>query len=573
MSVDTAPKRFALTRRIGVVAVLFIALLALVYRLATPHSTSAASGSTQTAAGDWVTLKRGDFEVLCREEGELKPVKVTSMTFLRWGKISFMAPEGSYVKKGDKVVALETKDLEDEISHMQEDVSAAERNLTQLEQNRDLEIKRLNTDLQAEKEKDAFEDVKLHELFAKPLQVDKDDAQNQLNAANARLENAVADLAAYKPLADKGFGKGTDLAAKEVAMEKAKVEKTRSEMKFRIAMDGALPWEREKGKLDRENEALALKIKQIDVDDQTDTLNVKVRGAERALTHLKRKLEKRELDLQRSTLLAPHDGIVVYRTIEWRGNKKVEVGEMVGPWLSPIDLPQYDKMKVRTQVPESFINRIKARPSVEQTKDGPAELTPTQKGTGSKARVTVKTLPDRIYSAEVNWIDGWARDRNSKLSDADIKAQGLSGVRVFDVEVELDESDTDRLREGFRATVDFPVELHKDVIAIPINAISSRAGTPRVQVMKDGVAEWRAIELGIQSLDKVIVTANLADGEQIFVPRTVNQVPVTKKKVAEDEPMPKRRGGGMGGAGMGGGGGMSPSGMSRGNSDRKGGSK
>ncbi|HYG75369.1 MAG TPA: hypothetical protein VEK08_10240 [Planctomycetota bacterium] len=533
---------------------IFLILAGLVYWLAQPNVSTAATPVQPTAAGEWVTVKRGDFEVLCREEGELKPVKVTSMTFLRWGKISFLVPEGSYVKKGDKVVSLETKELEEEVSRLQDDVAVAERNLFQQEQNRDLEIKRLVKDLETEKERDAFADLKLRELLSKPLPVDKEEIENQLAGAKARLANAKADLEAYKPLAEKGFGKGSDLMGKELAVARAEVELQRTEMKYRITMGGALDYEKAKAKLERENAAMSLKLKALDVDDQSDSLNVKVNTQERALAHLKRRLDRRKLDLERSTLIAPHDGIAVYRVNEFRGNRKVEIGEYVGPWLSPIDLPSYDKMKVRTQVPESFINKIKARPSVEEGKDHDAKAAI---GTGSKARVMVKTLPDRVYSGEVTWIDGWARDRNSKLSEADVKAQGLSGVRVFDVEVELQESDTDRLREGFRATVDFPVETFSNVISIPISAISNRGGATIVQVRRGGSIEWRKVELGIQSLDKVIVTANLQEGEEVFVPRTVKQEVQARKKQAEDDeetklPPRTRAGGGStsGGGGM-----------------------
>src|SRR6185295_4176014 len=123
--------------------------------------------------------------------------------------------------------------------------------------------------------------------------------------------------------------------------------------------------------------------------------------------------------------------------------KKVDIGDMVGPWNSPLDLPDCRFMKVRTQVPESVVRRLRARHGPAATSPGVAPANQA----GSTALVKVKTLPGREYHAEVKWIDGWARDRNSKLSDADIKSQGLSGVRVFDVEVELAESDPECLRE------------------------------------------------------------------------------------------------------------------------------
>src|SRR5439155_703985 len=153
-----------------------------------------------------------------------------------------------------------------------------------------------------------------------------------------------------------------------------------------------------------------------------------------------------------------------------------------------------------TQVPESFVQRLVPR----------ANGLP-----GSSARVTVKTLPDKVYTAEVIWIDGWARDRNSKLSDADVKAQGMAGVRVFDVEVELVESDPTRLRDGFQATVEFPGEVLKAVLSVPATAIVRREGGTFVQVVSDSGPEWRRVRLGEQSATAYVIKDGLTVGEKI----------------------------------------------------------
>lgn len=479
-----------------------------------------------SATGDWLPVKRGDFEILCREEGELRAVKVTTMTFLRWGKISYLIAEGTVVKKGDKLVALETKEAEEEVQNHTEDLASAERDLAQCEQNRDLDRKRLAIELACEKERAELAVLRETDLLAHPRPIDKQAAENALSGAKARLANAQAVLEAYKPLADVGFASGSEMAQRKLAVAQAQVELERAQVRYGLTMAGPLPEERARAKLQREQAELNVKIKEIDSVEQNADLDSKVRVAARLVAHHQRRLRAHKEELDRSILCAPHDGIAVYRVIEWRGNKKVEVGEMAGPWLSPMELPNFDRMKVRTQVPESFIRKLAARVAAGST-SGKAERV------GSPARVVVKTLPDRVYQAEVTWIDGWARDRNSKLSDADIKAQGLSGVRVFDVEVELLESDPQNLREGFRATVEFPVETHPGLLSVPIGAVTSRDGIPHVQVMHDGAAQWRRVELGLQSLDRVVVSAGLAEGEVVFVPRAAPP-PRTAEKPPED---------------------------------------
>jgi multidrug efflux pump subunit AcrA (membrane-fusion protein) len=229
------------------------------------------------------------------------------------------------------------------------------------------------------------------------------------------------------------------------------------------------------------------------------------------IKQLKQRIDKRNEQKANSVRLAPHDGIIVYREVGWHSQKKVEVGSWVGPWSSPLDLPNYEYMKVRTQVPESVVNHLTARHG------------PPSPVLGSKVRVRVKTLSDRDYPAEITWVDGWARDRNANLSQADVRSEGYSGLQVFNVEVELLESDPDRLREGFRAIVDFPIQTHRNVMAIPRDAVIIRHGQAMVRVKEGGETALRPIVLGAESRDRVIVREGLREGESVFVPPTVEE--------------------------------------------------
>lgn len=496
------------------------ALSALLYHYAQPVAANGALAVEEARTrilslrGEWVKVSRGNFEIAIQEDGELRPVQVTSLTFLIPGKIDLLVPEGKVVKKGDAVIALETKDLRETIQHINEDLNSAETILEQAIQTRDLEAKRLALEFHTELEKAQYTVLKNTELEAHPNSVEKEQAKNLLDGAEARAKSAQGDLDLCKPLYDKGFYSKQDYETKVIALEKARIEQIRAEMQARILLDGALPYDRDQAKCDLEFARLDWKYKLIDNGDSIKALNAKIKTAERAVTLQQRLLAKRSVELERSVLRAPHDGIVVYRTMGYRNNKKPEVGERVSPWIAPIDLPNYEKMKVRTQVPESLIRKTIARTPADD--GGPPHP-------GSAARVEINTLPGVIYPAHVTWIDGWARDRNSKLSDADIKALGLSGVKVFDVEVELDVSDPKHLREGFRARVDFPEETLADVIVIPEQAVSTIDGTSSVMVMQSSTPTVRKIELGRSSIGKVVVTSGLNPGEQIYVPIVVQQ--------------------------------------------------
>ena len=541
---QSSPSRFSRPWVVSGILLLLLgavggSLALLVCRFASGASASAATNAPPDG-GEYELTRRGKFEIICREEGELRPVQVTAITFMRSGKISFLVPEGTYVKKGDKLCGLETKELDDEIKLIQDDLASNERNLTQLEQNQALETERLNNDLLTERDHAALARLKVDDVASHPLDTEREDAKNQLEGALAHLDAAKADLESDKILEAAGFSKRAELESKELAVSKAEVENERAITKAKVTLAGSLEYDRQKSILEREQAELELKLKEIDVADQIDTLEAKARSAKLAVSHSQRKLTRRTIELERSTLLAPHDGIIVYRVLEWLGNRKVEVGERVWQNMTPIELPNYQKMKVVTQVPESFIRKLVVRANS------------TVPGTGSKARVKINTQPDRSYNAEVVRIDGWARDRNEKLSDADVKAQGLSGVRVFTVEVEIDESDTQRLRDGFRTTVEFPVEVLDDIISVPTRAIRNHDGVPSVQVLEGGALQWRVVKPGVRSIDRVEVAAGLNENESVVVPLQPQKTEIKKAPEPENAAPEKAKGnrGGGGGDGM-----------------------
>jgi HlyD family secretion protein len=467
----------------------------------------------------WVEVHRADFRIVCLEEGELHPVQVTTLAPQTNGMIGSIVPDGSHVKKGEKVYSLDTRNYDDKLKQFQDEFATAELNLRQQIQVRDLTLKQSATDLASTRELAAVQKLNEEVVLQHPWDNEKENATNIIAEAQSKLDVATHDIDNSKFLYEHGVTSKTDLDAKTLAFQTADVEFKRSQIRAGVITTGALPNDRKRAALQRENAELTLKIAELDLKDQESSFNLSVITAEHAVAAAKNKLERCQLDLEHCTVRAPHDGVVVYRIIDDNTKKKAEVGDRVNPWRAPVDLPSYDKMIVRTQVPESFVRRLTARSMPASSGDSSHP--------GSTAFVRIKTLPNTVYDAELVWIDGWARDRNQKLSDADIKAQGLAGVRVFDVKVELKQSDPDQLRDGFQATVEFPSEVLKDVIAVPLRAIVRRDGGPGVLVLSGQQTEWRKVELGEISAGKVVIAAGLSDGDKVVVPEAMEPSKIT----------------------------------------------
>ena len=199
---------------------------------------------------------------------------------------------------------------------------------------------------------------------------------------------------------------------------------------------------------------------------------IKVRQAELALQEATETLEKH-------TLTAPEPGLVVYMEI-WRsgGRGKVQVGDT--PWAGQeiIQLPDLARMLVRTRVNEVDINRIEV---------------------GQTAEVTVDALPDQTFRGRITHVATLA------------KRERRSEVKYFDVDIEIDERETD-LRPGMSASCRIVVESFDDVVTVPVDAVFED-GEAIVVYARDGAS--RSVELGSRGRDRVVVRAGLEAGEAV----------------------------------------------------------
>ncbi|MCK6474553.1 MAG: hypothetical protein L6R28_22780 [Planctomycetes bacterium] len=530
MTIERSPNPRPGTKRSGRPA---LALLALVSGLGLAmllgwiffHGAVTQAGPEQDEPGEWVPVERlATFPVVVPEDGELQPVKNNTVGFRTEGKLAWILPEGTHVKKGDKLAELETDDLKEEIQNIADDLATAEKNLAEQEQLKTLEFKRLEAESLAEKDRVELARMREKEVLERPTALEKESAEIGLKKAEARVTAAREELKSSQMLLENGVEQRAKYETKVVDLKLAENELEREKLKARKVLDGATEAERRKAHLERQDAEIKYKLKLIDRDDALANIEGKVRSAGNAVKSLRARLTDRQHRLEDCVVYAPHDGSMTYRDMSWNGTgEKIQIGDRVRNWRPPIDLPSYDVMKVRSMVPESIVRLLHPR----KVGGGGEVLQP-----GSPVAVTVKTLPGRVYKAEVTWIDGWSRDRNDKLSEADIKHQGLAGVRVFDIEVEILEKDTEHLRAGFNAVVDYPIETLADVLVIPSHAVTAVEGQTTVRVRQDGRLVTRPVTLGPESKGKVVVTEGLKEGERIWVP------PAPKE---EEEQRPKEK--------------------------------
>ncbi len=142
-------------------------------------------------------------------------------------------------------------------------------------------------------------------------------------------------------------------------------------------------------------------------------------------------LESNEIDLAKTVIHSPVDGVVLVRA--------VEPGQTVAASLQTPVLfvlaEDLTKMELHVSVDEADVGRVRA---------------------GQKATFTVDAYPDRTFSAEI--------------TDIHYGAQEIEGVITYEAVLEVDNEDLS-LRPGMTATANIVVERVEDALLIPNAAL------------------------------------------------------------------------------------------------------
>ena len=241
--------------------------------------------------------------------------------------------------------------------------------------------------------------------------------------------------------------------------------------------------------------------------------------------------------LAKFDVVAPIDGVVT--------NLPVRMGETIVPGIQ--NSPASTVMTI------ADMSLITAEVNADETDVVSVQL-------GQDATVTIEAMPNHTFHGKVIQIGNSAILRSSGLA-ASQSTTSSQEAKDFKVVVALDDPPAD-IRPGLSATAKIVTAIRRDVLAIPIqaltvrtqrelersadsNAPATRAGSQEVQgvfVIHDRRAEFRKVETGISGASEIEVTSGLAPGDEIVtgsykVIRTIrNQTRVVVDNKLKAEP-------------------------------------
>ena len=198
------------------------------------------------------------------------------------------------------------------------------------------------------------------------------------------------------------------------------------------------------------------------------------------------KLDRLDALIQELKILAPKDGMVVYKRT-WDG-KKITSGSQIGWDPTVATLPDLSKMVTKTYVNEIDISHLKK---------------------GLNVSLTIDAFPDKSFTGKV--VD--VANVGEQLPNSDAK--------VFEVTVEINEKDT-LLRPSMTTNNQILVEELTDVIYISQESVFVTESVSYV-VLKTGLGtEKQKVELGKTNDNFVVILNGLIEGEKLLMVKPEN---------------------------------------------------
>jgi HlyD family secretion protein len=435
-------------------------------------------------------VKRGDFLISVVEGGTLEAVNEVSIRSEVEGvaRIIYIIPEGSYAKKGDLLVELDSASSEDAVNQQQINVERAQFALVQAQQQLEIQKSMVESEIQGATLRVEFAQSDL-EKFTKgeALQTQRN-AQIEITNVLQNLQIAQERLDWSEKLYKEGFEtKGNlDKDRLTVSQSELRLEQTQKALwmvdtfdnpKRKRALESALQEANEN--LERVKLQGERKLAQFsaDVDSQKKTLELN-----------QAKLEREKKQLLATKIYAPQEGLVVYGSAgggHFSSESMIEEGAVVRNRQEIIKLPDVSEMKLLVKIHESHINQISP---------------------GQPAYVVLDSMPDQRFEGSVNRVAPLP-DSQSRWGNPDLK--------VYATEI-LVSDNLPGIKPGVSARAEIIITNLSDALSVPIQAVTTRKGR-QVVFLASAPGEPVPVTVGMYNTKFIQVTAGLKEGDQVLL--------------------------------------------------------
>lgn len=437
------------------------------------------------------TVSQGDLRVQVRERGTLRALRnilISTEISSEAAKVVWIVQEGTYVQKGDRVVEFDKTLFQQRIDQFETELIHTRAELVQAQEELRAEQARNEQSLKRSEDEIILAELNLKDLQegSGPLKIER--AKFEVERAKSKYDTLKKNYEEFRLLVKDGYVSQAEVDAISNDLREQEAVLAFAEAEYETLIKYSYPSQVEaaKARVRAARESVE-KLKQT----SEYTMASRAAGVQRAsgmIQALDFKISMARDEVKRSVIRAPIDGFVIYPEIFFRSSsekRKIEIGDLVLNTQNIIQIPDTSQMMVDIQIREVDIYKIKDSQEV---------------------AVRVDAYPDLVLTGKVTNIGTLAVERSQ---------EGLGG-KYFNLQILLEDTDP-RLRPGMTARVEILVALERDVLMVPIEAVSESYGKKTVLVSTSDGIQQRVIETGLSNEDYVSVTRGLKLGEKVML--------------------------------------------------------
>jgi HlyD family secretion protein len=435
-------------------------------------------------------VRRSDFLVSIVEGGSLEAVREVAVRSEVEGtaRIIDIVPEGTYVRRGDLIVELDSAAAQDAVNQQLITFERAQFALTQAEEQLAIQRSVVDSEVRAATLKMEFADTDLRRYLEGEHQQNLSQAESDIASIKATLMINEEKAQRSKELFEEGFETKRTLDGDVLALLQSTINLERASNNLAMLKEYDHPRRKRQleSALDEAKEDLKRVVMQgerrlaqyeADVITQRNTLELN-----------RLKLERDQRQLAASKIYAPQDGLVVYPVSGNRFSTEslIEPGATIRNRQEIIKLPDVDEMKLSIRVHESQVNMVRV---------------------GQPAFVVLDSMPDQRLQGVVSRV-GLLPDASSRWANPNLK------VYVTDI---LITSGLPDVKPGVSARAEIVVTNLQDVVTVPMQAVTTRSGRPVVYVAQGRSSVPVPVDVGLYNTRFIQITSGIQEGDRVLL--------------------------------------------------------
>lgn len=445
---------------------------------------------SQDAATSFHEVRRGDFTVTVLDRGTLSAVSEVSIRSEVEGtaRIIYIVPEGTYVKKNDLLVELDSSQAQDQVNLQKINFEKAQFGVVQAEAQLKIQESAVESDIRAAELKVEFALMDLNKFDEGEEMVNLIEASNKVVEVESNLAVAKDTFDWTTRLNAKGYEtkQRLDTDRLNVLRYQNSVVSSSNILSMLVKFDIKKQrkklqsdYEEAKKELERVKAQSARKLEQskADLTTQANTLELN-----------RKKLERDMKNLEACKIRAKQDGLVVYAMSENRFSSEslIEEGAVVRNRQELIKLPDTSRMKVTIKVHESHVGLVQP---------------------GQPAFVKLDSMPDQRFEGVVEKV-ALLPDSQSRFGNPNLK--------VYNTEVVV----TDPLpgvKPGVSAQAEIVITNISDTLSVPLQAVTTLRGRQVVYIAQGSRNVPVPVQVGMFNTKFIEIVSGIKQGEKVLL--------------------------------------------------------